>query len=148
MSELILWMDKEINKMRRDMDLLFRESWSEIGVNLSQEKVSQHMRVETFMTEEAFIIRAVLPGVDPKGLDISVEGYQLTIKGCKKENGADEDGYCKQMARKLRSFYRIVPLPFKAVPEEIKATLNSDILNIQISRRDLRKKRHLKIEIS
>lgn len=147
MSELILWMDKEINKMKRDMDRLFRESWSEIGVGLLQEKVSQPIRVETFMTEEAFIIRAVLPGIDPKDLNISVKDYQLTIKGCKKEDTAD-DGYCNQMARKLRSFYRTVPLPFKAVPEEIKATLNSDILNIQIPRRDLKEQRYIKIEIT
>jgi HSP20 family protein len=148
MSELILWMDKEINKMKRDMDRLFRESWPEIGVGLLQERVSQHIRVETFMTEEAFIIRAVLPGIDPRDLDISVKGYQLTIKGCEKEDTADDDGYCKQMARKLRSFYRTVPIPFKAVPEEIKATLNSDVLNIQIPRRDRREKRTVKIEIT
>jgi HSP20 family protein len=148
MSELILWMDKEINKMKRDMDRLFRESWPEIGVGMLREKVSQPIRVETFMTEKAFIIRAVLPGVDPKDLDISVKDYQLTIKGCKKEDTVDEAGYCKQMARKLRSFYRTVPLPFKAIPEEIKATLNSDILNIQIPRRDLRENRYIKIEIT
>lgn len=147
MSELILWMDKEINKMRRDMDRLFRESWSEIGIGLFQERVSQHIRLETFMTEEAFIIRAVLPGIDPKDLDISVKDYQLTIKGCKKEETADND-YCKQMARKLRSFYKTVPLPFKAVPEEIKATLNANILNIQIPRRDMREKRTVRIEIT
>lgn len=148
MSELILWMDKEINKMKRDMDRLFRESWPEISVGLLQEKVSQHIRVETFMTEEAFIIRAVLPGVDPKDLNISVKDYQLTIKGCKKEDTAVDDGYCKQMARKLISFYRTVPLPFKVVPEEIKATLNSDVLDIQIPRRDLGKKRYVKIVIT
>ena len=148
MSELILWMDKEINKMKRDMDRLFRESWPEIGVGLLQERVSQHIRVETFMTEETFIIRAVLPGIDPKDLDISVKDYQLTIKGSKKEETAEDDGYCKQMARKLRSFYRTVPLPFKAVPEEIKATLNGDILNIQIPRRDIKEKRYVKIKIT
>ena len=147
MSELILWMDKEINKMKRDMDRLFRESWPEIGVGLLGERVSQHIRLETFMTEEAFVIRAVLPGVDPGDLNISVKDYQLTIKGCKKEDADDTHGYCKQMARKLRSFCRTVPLPFKTVPEAIKATLNSDVLTIQVPRRDLKEKRYIKIEI-
>ncbi len=148
MSELILWMDKEMNKMKRDMDRLFRESWPEIGVGLFQEKVSQHMPVETFMTEEAFIIRAVIPGVDPKNLDISVKDYQLTIKGRKKEETVENDGYCRQMVRKLRSFQRTVPLPFKAVPEQIKATLNSDVLDIHIPRQDQEKKRRVRIEIA
>ncbi len=147
MSELILWMDKEINKMRRDMDRLFRESWSEIGIGLFQEKVSQQIPVETFMTEEAFVIRALIPGIDPENLDISVKDYQLTIKGCKKEEVSEEEGYYKQMVRKLRSFHRVVPLPFKATSEQIKATLASDILHIHIPRQDLEKKRHVKIEI-
>ncbi len=148
MSELILWMDKEINKMRRDMDRLFRESWLDIGVGLFQEKVSQHMPVETFMTEEAFVIRAVIPGVDPEHLDISVKNYQLTIKGRKKEEMAENDGYCRKMVCKLRSFQRTVPLPFKAVPEQIKATLNSDVLDIQIPRQDLGEKRRIRVEIA
>lgn len=147
MTELILWMDKEINKMRQDMDRLFRESWPGIGVGLFREKVSQHIFVETFMTEQAFIIRAVLPGVDPKSLDISVTDYQLTIKGCKKEESADDDGYCKQMERKLRSFSRSIPLPFKAAPEEIKASLNLEVLSVQIFKRDPKKKHCVKIEI-
>ena len=148
MSELILWMDKEMNKMKRDMDRLFRESWPEIGVGLFREKVSQHIQIETFLTEEAFIIRAVIPGVDPENLDILLKDYQLTIKGRKKEETAEEDGYCRQMVRKLRSFQRTVPLPFKAVPEQIKATLNSDVLDIQIPRQDQGKKRYVKIEIA
>ena len=148
MSELILWMDKEMNKMKRDMDRLFRESRPEIGVGLFQEKVSQHMPVETFMTKEAFIIRAVIPGVDPENLDISVKDYQLTIKGRKKEETVESDGYCRKMVRKLRSFQRTVPLPLKAVPEQIKATLNSDVLDIQIPRQDLEKKHRVRIEIA
>ncbi len=148
MTELVLWMDKEINKMRQDMDRLFRESWPGIGVGLFQEKVSQHIFIETFMTEQAFIIRAVLPGVDPKSLEISVIDYRLTIKGCKKEESEDNDGYCKQMERKLRSFSRSVPLPFKAAPEEIKATLNLDVLNIHIPLQDPKKKCCVKIEIA
>ena len=148
MTELILWMDKEMNKMRRDMDRLFRESWPEIGVGLFKEKVSQHIPLETFMTEKAFIIRAILPGVDPESLDISIKDYQLTIRGGKKEDSVDESGYCKQMARKLRSFSRTVPLPFKPVSEEIKATLNRDVLKIQVPKPGLRKKRYVKIEIT
>ncbi|MBT3259182.1 MAG: Hsp20/alpha crystallin family protein [Deltaproteobacteria bacterium] len=148
MSELILWMDKEMSKMKRDMDRLFRESRPEIGVGLFQEKISQHMPVETFMTEEAFIIRAVIQDVDPENIDISVKDYQLTIKGRKKEETVENDGYCRQMVRKLRSFQRTVPLPFKAVPEQIKATLNSNVLDIQIPRQDRAKQRRVRIKIA
>lgn len=148
MTDLILWMDKEINKMRRDMDRLFRESWSEIGVGLFQEKVSQQIPVETFMTEDAFIVRAVLPGVDPENLDISVKDYQLTIKGRKREASDEGNGYYTQVVRKLKSFHRTVPIPFKTTAEQIKATLKSDILEIYIPRPDRGKKYRVKIEMA
>ncbi|MCG6878814.1 MAG: Hsp20/alpha crystallin family protein [Deltaproteobacteria bacterium] len=148
MTDLILWMDKEINKMRRDMDRLFRESWSEIGVGLFQEKVSQQIPVETFMTEDAFIVRAVLPGIDPENLDISVKDYQLTIKGRKKEASDEGNGYYTQVVRKLKSFRRTVPIPFKTTAEQIKATLNSDILKIYVPRPDREKKYRVKIEMA
>ena len=148
MSELILWMDKEINKMRRDMDRLFRESWPEIGISLFQEKVSLQIQVETFLSEEAFIIRALIPGIDPDNLDISVKDYQLTIKGRKKEETVEGDGFYRQMVRKLKSFHRTVPLPFKTTPEKIKATLNSDLLNIHIPRQNHEQKCRIEIEIT
>jgi HSP20 family protein len=100
------------------------------------------------MTEEAFIIRAVIQDVDPENIDISVKDYQLTIKGRKKEETVENDGYCRQMVRKLRSFQRTVPLPFKAVPEQIKATLNSNVLDIQIPRQDRAKQRRVRIKIA
>jgi HSP20 family protein len=148
MSELILWMDKELNKMKRDMDRLFKESWSEIGISLFQEKVSQQIPVETFLTDEAFIIRALIPGIDPENLDLSVKDYQLTIRGRKKVETTEDDGYYTQMVRKLRAFHRTVPLPFKATPEQIKATLNTDLLTIRIPRRDREEKYRIKIEIA
>lgn len=148
MSELILWMDREMNKMRRDMDRLFRETWTEIGVSLFQEKVSQQIPVETYMTDDAFIVRAVLPGVDPESLDISVTDYNLTIRGSKKEDSEEDNGYCHKMQRKLRSFKRTVPVPFKASPENIKATLNRDVLTIRMVKEDPHLKRYIKIEIA
>lgn len=148
MSELILWVDKEINKMRQEMDRLFQSFWPEIGVCLFQKKVSQQIEVETFMTDKAFVIRASLPGVDAKSLDIRVTDYQLTIKGSKKEEPSEENGYCYQMQCKLRAFTRTVPLPFKVSPDEIRATLNMDVLTIQMARPDPRRDQAVKIEIT
>ncbi len=148
MSELILWMDREMIKMRRDMDRLFRETWPEIGVGLFQEKVSQQIPVETYMTDNAFVVRALIPGVDPDSLDISVTDYHMTIKGSKTEDTEEERGYCHKMQCKLRSFKRTIPLPFKTASENIKATLNSGVLTIRMVKEDPHRKRYIKIEIA
>ena len=92
MSELIPWMDKEINKMRRDMDRLFNRFWPDIGADLFMEDVSGGISLETVLTEDIFMIKAVLPGIDPKSLDISVTEDKLTIKGSKKEEFVEGSG--------------------------------------------------------
>ena len=132
MSELIPWMDKEINKMRRDMDRLFSRCWPDIGAELFLEDVSGGISLETLLTEDTFLIKAVLPGIDPKTLDISVTDDKLTIKGSKKEESVEGSGYYKRVERKLSCFSRTIPLPFYTQIREIKATLNRGILNIVV----------------
>ncbi len=114
MSELIPWMDKEINKMRRDMDRLFNRCWPDIGAELFLEDVSRGFSLETFLTEDTFLIKAVLPGIDPKTLDITISDDKLTIKGSKKEVSVEGSGYYKRVERKLSRFSRTIPLPFHA----------------------------------
>jgi HSP20 family protein len=146
MSELIPWMDKEINKMRRDMERLFNRFWPDIGAELFIEDVSGGISLETLLTEDTFMIRAVLPGIDPKSLDISVTDDKLTIKGCKKEVSVEGSGYYQRVERKLSSFSRTIPLPFYARIREIKATLNRGILNIVVPKWKPQKARYIKIE--
>ena len=132
MSELIPWMDKEINKMRRDMDRLFSRCWPDIGAELFLEDVSGGISLETVLTEDIFLIKAVLTGIDPKSLDISVTDDKLTIKGSKREESVEGSGYYKRVERKLSCFSRTIPLPFYTQIREIKATLSRGILNIVV----------------
>jgi len=146
MSELIPWMDKEINKMRRDMDRLFNRCWPDIGAELFLEDVSRGFSLETFLTEDTFLIKAVLPGIDPKTLDITISDDKLTIKGSKKEVSVEGSGYYKRVERKLSRFSRTIPLPFYAQKNEIKATLNNGILNIVVPKKKPQKALYIKIK--
>ena len=146
MSELIPWMDKEINKMRRDMERLFNRFWPDIEADLFLEDVSGGISVETFLTEDTFMIKAVLPGIDPKSLDISVTDDKLTIKGSKKEESVEGSGYYQRVERKLSSFSRTIPLPFQTRIREIKATLHRGILNIVVPKWKPQKARCIEIE--
>jgi HSP20 family protein len=146
MSELIPWMDKEINKMRRDMDRLFNRCWPDIGAELFLEDVSRGFSLDTFLTEDTFLIKAVLPGIDPKTLDITISDDKLTIKGSKKEVSVEGSGYYKRVERKLSRFSRTIPLPFHAQKNEIKATLNNGILNIVVPKKKPQKALYIKIK--
>ena len=146
MTELILWMDKEINRMRRDMDHLFNRCWPDIGADLLVGGVSGDISLETFPTEDALTIKAVLPGVDPKDLEVFVSDDKLTIKGCKKETSVEGSGYYQRVERKLSSFCRTVTLPSRARIGKIKATFQKDVLNIVVPKWKSKATRCIKIE--
>ena len=146
MSELIPWMDKEINKMRRDMERLFDRYLPDIGAELFLEDVSCGISFDTTSTKDAISIRAVIPGVDPESLDISLADDKLTIKGRKKSESVEGNGFYQRVERKLCSFSRTIPLPFRADTEEIRATLNKGILNILVPRWKPEKARLIKVK--
>jgi HSP20 family protein len=146
MAELILWMDKEINRMRRDLDHLLNQCCPDIGADLLMGGVSGGIPLETFQTDEALTIKALLPGVSPKDLEISASDDKLIIKGCKKETSIEGSGYYQRVERKLSSFIRTIPLPPRARIGKIRATLNKGILNIVVPKWKPREIRNIEIE--
>ncbi len=146
MTELILWMDKEINRMRRDMDHLLSRCWPDIGADLLMGRVSGGISLETFQSDEALTIKASVPGVEPKDLEVMVDDDKLTIKGCKRVAAVQEGGYYHRIERKLRSFCRTVPLPARARVGKIKATLDNGILTIVVPKWKPKETRRVKVE--
>ena len=140
MPELILWMDKEINRMRRDLEHLLNQCCPDIGADLLMGGVSGGIPLETFQTDDALTIKAVLPGVSPKDLEISA------IKGCKKETSIEGSGYYQRVERKLSSFSRTIALPPRARIGKIRATLHKGILNIVVPKWKPREIRNIEIE--
>ncbi|MDQ1333729.1 MAG: hypothetical protein QG552_679 [Thermodesulfobacteriota bacterium] len=147
MTELIPWIHDEIDRMRRDMDYLLSRCWPEIGADLLMGGFSGGLSLEIFQTDDALTIKAVIPGVDPEDLEVSVTDEKLTIKGCRKETSVEGGGYYQRVERKLRSFCRSVPLPSRARIGEIKATLHGGILKIVVPKWKPREIRLIKVEI-
>jgi len=147
MTELIPWINDEINRMRREMDHLLKGCWPDIGADLLMGGFSGRVFLEICQTEDALTVKAVVPGIDPEDLEISVCDDKLTIKGCKKERSVEGGNYYQRVEKKLRSFCRTVPLPSRARIHDIKATLHGDILKIVVPRWKPRETRFIRVEI-
>ncbi len=147
MTELIPWIHDEMKRMKRDMDHLLNRCWPDIGADLLMGGFSGGISLEIIQTDEALTVKAMIPGVDPEDLELSVTDEKLTIKGCKKETSVEGSGYYQRVEKKLRSFCRTVPLPSRARIGEIKATLNNGILKIVVPKWKPRETRRIKVEI-
>ena len=88
----------------------------------------QPMRVEDYVSEGQYVVRAELPGIDPeKDVEITVEDGVLTVKAErqeeKKEAGRSEFRY--------GSFTRSVTLPRGADQENVAASYRDGILEVR-----------------
>ena len=86
--------------------------------------------VESFLRGEELVVRADLPGIDPKGVELAVEGDRLTIKGERRmvDEGKRTDGFYREVS--YGRFERTLRLPAGVDAESIKATYHDGVLEV------------------
>jgi len=86
--------------------------------------------VESFLRGDELVVRADLPGIDPKDLELAVEGTRLTIKGERKK--VEEEKRANEFYREVSygRFERSVALPDGVDPDTVKAAYHDGVLEI------------------
>jgi HSP20 family protein len=83
-------------------------------------------------TENEFVLRADLPGVDEKDVKIEIEDRVLTVSGERKaEHEERKHGYYR-VERSSGSFTRTLTLPEGVDPSAIKASFEQGVLEVRI----------------
>ena len=77
-----------------------------------------------------YVIRADVPGVDPKNIDVTIDKGMLTIKGHKETETKEERENYVHVERSQGSFYRTVSLPNAADSSKISAKSKNGVLEI------------------
>ncbi len=104
--------------------------------------------VDIYETEHELVVKADLPEVDPKDLDIRVESNILTIRGERKfEKKVDEDNYLR-VERSYGSFSRSFSLANTVNPEAIKADYSNGVLTLTIPKREEAKPKQIKVNVA
>jgi HSP20 family protein len=103
--------------------------------------------VDIYETEHELVVKADLPEVDPKDLDIRVENNILTISGERKfEKKVNEENYLR-VERSYGSFARSFTLANTVNPEAIKADYQNGVLTLTIPKREEAKPKQIKVNV-
>jgi HSP20 family protein len=103
--------------------------------------------VDIYETEHELVVKADLPEVDPKELDIRVENNLLTIRGERKfEKKVNEDNYLR-VERAYGSFSRSFSLANTVNSEAIKADYLNGVLTLTIPKREETKPKQIKVNV-
>jgi HSP20 family protein len=98
-------------------------------------------------TKDNIVVKAEIPGVEPKDIDISLANDVLTIKGEKKQEREekDENFYCCESS--YGSFIRSMRLPHEVESDRIKADYKNGTLKITLPKSEKARKKEIKIEV-
>ena len=83
-------------------------------------------------TEDRVVVKAELPGIEEKDIDLSINGNLLTIRGEKKRLKKEKDGDHYLGDRYYGSFHRSFQLSADIVQEKAEATFDKGVLKISI----------------
>jgi HSP20 family protein len=104
--------------------------------------------VDIYETEHELVVKADLPDVDPKDLDIRVENNILTIRGERKfEKKVNEENYLR-VERSYGSFARSFTLANTVNSEAIKADYQNGVLTLTVPKREEAKPKQIKVNVN
>lgn len=88
--------------------------------------------VDMIDQKDELILRADLPGLDEKDIEVTMQDGTVTIRGERKEEKEEkkEDYYCCE--RRYGAFARTLMLPTSVDPDKVKATFSRGVLEIHL----------------
>jgi HSP20 family protein len=102
--------------------------------------------VDVIERDEAYVVRAALPGVRPEDASVTLQGHVLTIRG---EIGTASVGQGQRwLLHELRggSFYRTVSLPATVDTEQSTARFRQGILELTLPKQATMRPRQIQIQ--
>jgi len=104
--------------------------------------------VEVYETDHEVVVRAELPGVDPKSVNVTVQDNTLTVEAEAREE--QEERGRNYLRRELRygQFSRTVALPAEVKPDAAKATFRNGLLEVRVPKSERAKPKQVKVEVS
>ena len=96
--------------------------------------------------DNEIIVKAELPGVDKKDLDISVTNNTVTIKGTTSHEEKEEKGDYYRCEMSSGSYTRTLSLPADVDEEKTKAKFKNGILELTLPKLKKSKRHNLKVD--
>ena len=97
-------------------------------------------------TDDQLTVKAELPGIAEKDIDISISDGILTVKGEKKHEKEEENARYHTVERRYGSFSRTMRLPDDVDTERVDATFKDGILKLTLPKIEASKPRKIEIK--
>ena len=104
--------------------------------------------VDIYETPNELVVKADLPEVEEKDIDVRVENNLLTIRGERKfDKSVAEDNYLR-IERTYGTFSRSFSLPNTVSADAIRAEYKNGVLTVNLPKREESKPRQVKVNVT
>ncbi len=134
-----------VNRLHQQLDHVFGDTFGSPEASGSSNS-DWLPAVDVHEEAERFLVRADVPGVDRKDIDITAENGVLTIRGERKSETRENGKGYERVERVTGSFVRRFTLPETANTEEIKAKQVNGVLEITIPKQPQVQPRRISID--
>ncbi len=136
--------------MQDTMNSLVNALFNSDSNSLASEANEYAPRLDMKETEDAFVLKLTMPGLDKDAIDISVSDGVLTIKGETKEEEEKEDEKYTWLVREHKhvSYYRSVRLPSEVVADKAEAEYRNGVLMLTLPKAEEVKPKSIAVKIS
>lgn len=148
---IIRWRDPmdpfdDLSTLRNAVNQLFGDFMGKTGVSQSYGGVFPPLNITE--NEDDLSVRAELPGVDPKELDISATPDSLTLRGERKVPPVGQEVNYHQRERQFGTFRRVINLPTRINTGKISASYKNGILTVVLPKAEDVKPKQIEIRTS
>ncbi len=145
--ELVPWRPfRELSSFRGEMDKLWDRFFGErpFAKDLSE---AWSPSVDISETEDTIFVKAELPGLEAKDVDVSLSGELLTIKGEKKKEKEEKDEHHHYIERYEGTFQRSFRLPVAVHADKVEASFENGVLKVTLPKAEKAKKKAIEIKV-
>ncbi len=131
---------RRMASLRQAMDRLMDESLTE-GPTPEREMT---LAVDIVADENAFVLRALVPGLEAENLDIEILNNTVNIRG---EFKSETDENTKYLACELPQglFSRMITLPVAVDSTQVEASLKNGVLTLRLPKAEVHRPKAIKV---
>jgi len=104
--------------------------------------------VDIYEHDGNLVLKAELPGIEPKDVDVRVENNVLTLRGERKFDAEVTRESCHRVERAYGTFSRSFTLPNVVDTASIKAEYKDGVLRVTMAKREEAKPKQIQVQIT
>ncbi|MGD9034796.1 MAG: Hsp20/alpha crystallin family protein [Desulfobacteraceae bacterium] len=123
---------RQLDRFRSEMDRMFDRVFDWRPFDLHVREGEWMPAIDVSETGKEIVVKAEIPGMEAKDIDISLNGRVLTLKGEKKSEQEEKEENYHRVERRYGSFSRSFELPSEVDSAKVKATYKDGVLKLNL----------------